>query len=216
MHHLYALTWSQWQMMTITSYLSRGSACVLLSALLPCSVVMANVGESTLNVYAGLAPTLELSCTDLHFGIWRVETGLRGGATTVTVAATAKTQVHREGGRATLSASGTAPAASICQLDGINDLQTYEASISAVGDKGLAFVGMEHDIQPRQTHSGKPSAALQADLHFSTSKPQIKDGVAIFYVGGKLMIPDNIGKESYGEYNTVNPMGVLLDGVSNL
>ncbi|MGL5757276.1 hypothetical protein [Plesiomonas sp.] len=201
--------------MKLISYLPLRSVLHCLCIALPCSA-LADVRDSSLNAYVGIAPALELSCTDLHFGIWRVETGERGGATTVTVAAAPNARVHREGGRATLSESGTLPSASVCQLNGINELQTADASVTAVGDKGLAFVGMESDLLPRQIHVGKPSAVLSADLHFSTSKPHIKEGVAIFYVGGTLVIPDNIEKESYGQYNTINPMGVLLDGVSNL
>ncbi|MGL5369918.1 MAG: hypothetical protein ACRDBF_02660, partial [Plesiomonas shigelloides] len=58
-------------MMAISSALLSGQA-------------SAQPSSDTVDAYAGIAPTLELTCSDVNFGVWRMSTGTRGGATIVT------------------------------------------------------------------------------------------------------------------------------------
>jgi len=54
----------------------------------------AETATDTIDVYAGLAPVMELSCSDVNFGVWRVPTGTRsGGATTVALATDSTTSI---------------------------------------------------------------------------------------------------------------------------
>ncbi|MFU8785590.1 hypothetical protein, partial [Aliidiomarina sp.] len=75
--------------------------------------VAAETASDTIEVYAGLAPVLELTCTDVHFGVWRVPTGDRTESNMITLIGT--TTVNELAGTATFTSSVSADGTTVAE-----------------------------------------------------------------------------------------------------
>lgn len=85
--------------------------------------VAAETATDTVEVYAGLAPVLEMTCSDVNFGVWRVPTGDRSGTTTVTLDASSVATATVTGGSTadtavSLSGDYAIAAAGTCNVTG--------------------------------------------------------------------------------------------------
>jgi len=175
---------------------------------------MADTASDTVDATAGLAPALELSCTDVSFGVWRVPVRSSGGTTTITldrdndsVAASGNTTrvaqssshaswVHSRG-ECTVSGStaADATAADVSLTDGAA-MAFSVADAAATGYVGLA--------------AANTAASLAATLNVPTTT-SISSGSATFYIGGVLTIPQDIGATNYGGYKTSSSATVTVD-----
>lgn len=172
----------------------------------------AQQSSDTVDAYAGIAPTLELTCTDVNFGVWRMGTGTRGGATVITLPSDGTVAV-RSGGTAALSTSNShqAPVRSTCQLKGSGAPDTTVATVTLSNNLAMAFSGTSSNNFAVTLPAPTTDAVLTANLTASTLAPVISGGATQIYLGGVLTIPDNIVAANYGSYKTVTPLTVSLE-----
>lgn len=172
----------------------------------------AQSSSDTVDAYAGIAPTLELTCSDVNFGVWRLGTGARGGATIVTLPSNGNAATH-SGGTAALSTSNShqAPVRSTCQLKGSGAPDTTAATVTLTDNLNMAFVGTGSNNFAVTLPAPKAAAALTANLTASTLAPVISGGSTQVYIGGELTIPDNVVADNYGSYKTTAPLTVALE-----
>ncbi|HEY7884494.1 MAG TPA: hypothetical protein VIC08_06045 [Cellvibrionaceae bacterium] len=181
----------------------------------------AETATDTIEVYAGLAPALELSCTDVHFGVWRVPTGNRGGATNITLTRQNDALAGDNAGRMALSENPAfnGPQAGSCNVTG---------SSATTGNGQAILVGES----PQQTVSGTLAAIADvSDYKFGTiaipgggagtmaytlgvsnrTPPISETGTASFSIVGVLTIPNNITSDWFGGYKSSAPHAVQFD-----
>lgn len=172
----------------------------------------AQTSSDTVDAYAGIAPTLELTCSDVNFGVWRLGTGARGGATIVTLPSNGNAATH-SGGTAALSTSNShlAPVRSTCQLKGSGAPNATTASVTLTNNTGMTFAGTASNNFAVTLGAPVTAAALTADLTASTLAPVISGGSTQVYIGGVLTIPDNVVADNYGSYKTTAPLTVTLE-----
>ncbi|MGL5757277.1 hypothetical protein [Plesiomonas sp.] len=172
---------------------------------------MAYIDDATVNAYAGIAPVLTLTCTDLNFGVWKVSVGSRSAATTITLAADSS-------GTATSSDSGVAlakgyspAAAGACDISGSVAPDGTQALVSMSSNTNIEFVGQANTKFASTIAKPTADADLRANVTASTTTPVISNGVSRFYLGGELTIPNNLSKSNYGGYVTKSQIRVVAD-----
>ncbi|HEY7884493.1 MAG TPA: hypothetical protein VIC08_06040 [Cellvibrionaceae bacterium] len=179
----------------------------------------AETATDTIDVYAGLAPVLEMECTDVNFGVWRVPTGDRSGTTTVTLdAGSTATATVTSGGAAdtavSLSTKYNAPAAGTCNVTGSTVTSGNGAASITTGSSGT-FLGTASN--PFATGLAAPTAlppgsAFDFTLSLSTATPAINaNGEATFQVIGSMEIPNNLVSDNYGAYKSEGSSTVQFD-----
>ncbi|KAB7689737.1 DUF4402 domain-containing protein [Plesiomonas shigelloides] len=166
----------------------------------------------TVDAYAGIAPTLELTCSDVNFGVWRMGTGSRGGDTLITLPSDGSAAV-RSGGTAALSNANShqAPVRSTCQLKGSGAPNATVATVTLKDNTNMTFAGTSSNNFAVTLPAPVSAAALTANLTASTLAPVISGGSTQVYIGGELTIPDNIVEANYGSYKTSAPLTVTLE-----
>ncbi|MEL4204261.1 hypothetical protein P0W48_13005 [Plesiomonas shigelloides] len=186
-------------MMAISSALLSGQA-------------SAQTSSDTVDAYAGIAPTLELTCSDVNFGVWRMGTGARGGATIVTLPSNG-TSATSTGGTAALSNANShqAPVRSTCQLKGSGAPNGTAATVTLKDNTSMTFTGTSSNNFAVTLPAPGTAAALTANLTAFTLAPVISGGATQVYIGGELTIPDNIVEANYGSYKTSAPLTVTLE-----
>lgn len=186
-------------MMAISSALLSGQA-------------SAQTSSDTVDAYAGIAPTLELTCSDVNFGVWRMGTGSRGGATIVTLPSNGNSATST-GGTAALSnaKSHQAPVRSTCQLKGSGAPNATAATVTLKDNTNMTFAGTNSNNFAVTLAAPVTAAALTANLTASTLAPLISGGATQVYIGGELTIPDNVIADNYGSYKTSTPLTVELE-----
>lgn len=181
--------------------------------------VAAETAEDTIDVYAGLAPVLEMTCSDVNFGVWRVPTGDRGDSTTITLnaASVAEATVTTGGGADTavsLSNNYDAPAAGTCNVTGSTVSNNNGEATITTGSSGT-FLGTASN--PFATGLAAPTAlppgsAFDFTLSLSTGTPAIdSNGEATFQVIGSMEIPNNLVSDNYGAYKSEGSSTVEFD-----
>ena len=164
----------------------------------------AETAEDTVDVYAGLAPVMELSCEDVNFGVWRVPTGDRTGANTVTLSFDDSTAVTGTGTSTNIALSGNwlAPQAGSCTVTGssaiddtVGQVAISSATGSFVGNSGSGFEAEE--IAEAVT----PVAAFTYAL-VNTAPAAMADGATSFTLHGTMEIPDSLIAANYGGYQS--------------
>jgi hypothetical protein len=179
----------------------------VLAAMGSTSVFAASEGPVTadVNALAGLAPVLDLACTDVSFGVWRVPTGARGGTNTVTLTMNGATTQYATGGSggsiALGSGASAVPAAGVCSLTGSNNAGASDAKLVLSNNTGLSFAGAAVLDRLKPT----TDAALSADLSVSTATTSVDaNGEASWYIVGVLTIPNSLVTDNYGGYQTAS------------
>jgi len=173
---------------------------------------LADTASDDLEITAGLTEALTLSCeTALSFGITRLETGNRGGTTTLTVDPDGgditlggdDTNVSAGTGQAgtcTIAGSSATDGATVTVTIGGSSLES--ADVSLVADAN-AFSGL-----------GPPGTLLN-DLDvstFATNPGSVvidSNGGATFNIGGTLTIPAEVTGDNLGGYS--NEVTVEVD-----
>ena len=164
----------------------------------------AETASDTVDVYAGLAPVLELACSDVNFGVWRVPTGARGAVNTIALLAGSQTEVGGTGsGAIALSANYLAPQAGYCSVSGstVADNATGVASIGlATGTMISSGAAAGGNIFAAALAGPDAVAAMSYTLAISVLEPVITSGQASFNVTGVLTIPAELVSDNYGAY----------------
>lgn len=177
--------------------------------------VRAEVASDSVDATAGLQPALELSCTDVSFGVWRVPVRSGGGTTTITLDRDANTAA--ESGNTTRVAKSEsdiswAHSRGTCTLSGSTAAVETAVDISISGNEEMAFAGAAAQATGYANLNAPATAAtLTATLNAPTSVTIQNDGTASFYVGGVLTIPATIVADNYGGYKTTAPATISVD-----
>jgi hypothetical protein len=192
------------KIMTSKAVLAAALAVTMIGA--PSAVSAQDSREAFVNARAGIVPVLNLVCTPVNFGVWRMPIRSTGGTTTVTLtvaggdpSAAATTATATGNVTSVALASGyQVPDAARCTVSGsTNPDQTIQTSIR--DNTGLAFGVSNHDNLNAPTNP----AALSADLSLAATGVAIDgNGTGVFRVAGVLTLPQTIVAANYGGYST--------------
>lgn len=180
------------------------SCCAAVVAASLAFTAQAETASTTVNVYAGLASVMELSCTDVNFGVWRVPTGTRiNGATVVTLNNDDSTGITGSTANIALSADNLAPKAGVCDVTGSSKATgTGTASLSAATGSFLTNGGTGFNAETLSAPGTAVSSFTYA-LALSSATPLISvTGTASFTIQGTMSIPDSLVAGNYGGYKS--------------
>lgn len=193
--------------------LSRILAATALTSLIATSA-MAESASDTVDATAGLQPALELSCTDVSFGVWRVPIRTSGGVTTITLDRDTD-NVATSGNTARVAQSNSdaswAHSRGECTLSGSTAVDETAADITISDNTDMPFVASP---AANTGYIGLDAATTAATLTCSLDVPAtatITSGSATFYVGGVLTIPQAIVADNYGGYKTSTPATITAN-----
>ncbi|MGL6001534.1 MAG: hypothetical protein ACRCZ4_05460 [Plesiomonas sp.] len=173
---------------------------------------LAHTDDATVNAYAGIAPVLTLTCTDVNFGVWKVAAGSRSAATTITLAADASNTATSSDSGVALSLKKYSPAsAGACDLNGSLAPDGTLADVVLSNNTNVEFIGQASTKFAAGILKPAADAALRATITASTLTPVITNGTGRFYLGGVLTIPNNLNNSNYGGYITKNLIGIAAD-----
>ena len=184
------------------------SLCAAVVAASLATTAQAEEASTTVNVYAGLASVMELTCSDVSFGVWRVPTGSRaGGTTTITLVegGTASTTTGGDGVALSVAHVSHAPKAGECTVSGSSKVSGDGAANigGGIADITGSFVAAGADDE-FFTGLKVPTTALTAlnyTLRLSNYTPTVTgSGGTIFKVFGEMVIPNDLGSSNYGGY----------------
>ena len=198
--------------------LSKIAAAVAVLAAFASTNTFAETASDTVDAKAGIQPAMELVCTDVSFGVWRIP-ARTGAATTITLdkgtgdvvasgntsrvaQSTANASWLHNRGTCTLSGSTAANGASVTITMSGNTAMPFDAANSTT----TGFAGLN---APTTAVSG-----MQATLDAPATVTLGAGGSATFYIGGVLTIPGTISANKYGGYKTTTSATVTAnDGV---
>ncbi|WP_404400529.1 hypothetical protein LG288_11080 [Idiomarina seosinensis] len=167
------------------------------------SSTMAETATDTIDVYAGLAPALELTCSDVNFGVWRVKQGNTGFK--VVLATDSTFSVTGTGtGDAAKSENFPDPVAGSCTATGSAAADASTGTASITGDIGETLkavsAGTTNYFDGQQIGVPTGSKVLNYTLDLSSTSPVITSGTATFTIGGEVDIPADIVAADHGGY----------------
>ncbi len=185
-------------------------SCSALVLLLSCGGVGAqNAGAASVNALAGLMPVLQLVCTDVDFGVWRVQTRNNAQASTVDLDDQNGTTLGGQAEGLSKANSTRQPVAGTCTVSGSQAGSGQKIGVALLNVADVDFGGSsDHEL-------GHPGAAATIRANFSVpNKVTVIAGSASFKVRGTLSIPARIIRENYGAYVSVAPVQVqVIDAV---
>lgn len=179
------------------------------------SNIAAETASDSVNVYAGLMPALELTCSDVHFGVWRVP--VRTGGTATTIALTAG--VFTDSSYASLTAvtgntSGVAQSVifdeaqvGTCVATGSRTPTSTAGSATFSGDVSAISLSAitnssEYTFGAINAPTSPDPLSLSYTLGISPVAPLLNAGEATFAITGTLNIPADISVADYGGYKS--------------
>ncbi len=178
----------------------------LVTALLAGSVVttaQAETASTSVNVFAGLASVMTLTCSNVNFGTWRVPAGPRAsGASIITLTNDHNVSVT-DGTAAGVALTGTniAPAAGSCSVTGSTKTSgTGTATLTSPTGTFVATTGTGFDGESLAAPASA-STTFTYSLALSTGTPAISPtGTTAFTIAGTMRIPDGLAMGNYGGY----------------
>ncbi|MGL5221548.1 MAG: hypothetical protein ACRC8I_01345, partial [Plesiomonas shigelloides] len=173
--------------------------------------VSAKLSNDNVDAFAGIEPALELTCSDINFGVWRLKSGSRGNVTKITLPADGATATADVGAALSTSNGYQAPARSSCQLKGSTAPDATASTVTLANATNVSFTGTNSNNFANTLKAPVAAATLTANFVPSTLAPVISGGGTQFYIGGDLTIPDNLIDNNYGSYKTVTPITITLE-----
>lgn len=181
----------------------------------------AETASDTIEVYAGLAPVLELTCSDVKFGVWRVPTRTEGGVTTITLSDDNTTAVATNTTNVALSSAEIAqPAAGSCAFTGSAvatgetamgvSMAATEATTGAGTLTAGTLIAAANNVYA-DINGASAGAALEFTLNFPTTTAVDSNGAGSFKIAGVLTIPETIVADNYGGYKQNGTITVTID-----
>lgn len=184
----------------MTSF-KKSAAVLAMLASTGAAPVFAATASADMDVTAGLAPVMVMTCTPLKFGVWRVPVRNTGNATVVELSLTSDTPTVNGNttGVALSTTAGWGAARGQCTMSGSAAADATQTAISATNmaqplfpDNNSAYPGLAAPLT---------DVSLTYDLIPATTST-ITNGGTTFYVGGQLNIPETIISANYGAYKT--------------
>ena len=182
--------------------------------LLGATGAQADTASDSVDAKAGLQPALELSCTDVSFGVWRVPVRSSGGTTTITLDRANDTVAAT--GNTTRVAQSSSHASWVhsrgeCTVSGSTAADTTAADVTITGGNNMGFTGAAAATSGYVgLNAPGADATLGATLN-AAATTTIASGSSTFYVGGVLTIPQDILSTNYGGYKTTSSATVAVD-----
>lgn len=189
--------------------------------------VAAETATDTIDVYAGLAPVLELICTDVKFGVWRIPVRSLNGTTTITLTNNAGATEHAVGGNDTgvslSDAAAAAPALGSCAFTGSVATEgaetmgvTMATTVTGATMAGGSLTGGTMvSAADNEYVAGLSFPVTAAALGFTLSFPQLTavdaNGEGSFKIAGVLTIPETIVPNNYGGYKQDGTITVTIN-----
>lgn len=175
---------------------------------------MADTASDSVDAKAGLAPALELSCTDVSFGVWRVPVRSTGGTTTITLNRANDTVAAS--GNTTRVAQSSSHASWVhsrgeCTVSGSTAPNDTAADVSITNGAAMAFTGKAAADTGYVGLAAPGSGASLAATLTTGATTTITSGSSTFYIGGTLTIPETIVTGNYGGYKTTTAATVQVD-----
>ncbi len=181
------------------------SLCAALLAGSLATTAQADTTSTTVQVFAGLAPVMVLTCTDVNFGVWHASLGTRtGGAATITLNNTNQVSlsVGSAAAEVSLSSAFLGPRTGICDVTGSKVTSgTGAASLNAAATGAFVTNGGTGFNSEVLAAPGTAVASFTYALVVSNLTPVITaQGTAQFKVRGTMSIPDGLIPANYGGY----------------
>lgn len=188
--------------------------------------VAAETATDTIEVYAGLAPVLELICTDVKFGVWRIPVRSSNGTTTITLTDNAGATEYAVGGNSTgvakSAAAEAAPTLGSCTFTGsvaTEGSETMGVSMATTVTGASVASGSLTDgsmiAAADNDYAGLDGADTAAALEFELSFPGLtavdENGAGSFKIAGVLTIPEDIVTANYGGYKQNGTITVTIN-----
>ena len=168
---------------------------------------IAETATDTIEVHAGLAAALTFSCTDLHFGVWRVSPGNSEGAITIgsTLSGTiftTTTENPTDGNYANSLAENHQPMVAVCVATGSEAALNTQPSVQVnilTGDF-LPLAADHKFVLANFITTPNTAIAMSYTLLVSTPTAINEEGESRFSIGGTWTVPANIVADHHGGY----------------
>ena len=178
----------------------------------------AETASDTVDAKVGIQPAMELVCSDVSFGVWRIP-ARTGAATTITLDRDTGTVTAT--GNTTRVAQSTSNASWLhsrgeCVLSGSTAATGTAVSITMSGSTAMSFDAANSSTTGFAGLNAPTTAVtgMQATLDAPATVTLGAGGSATFYIGGVLTIPGTISANNYGGYKTTTSATVTAnDGV---
>ena len=168
--------------------------------------------DRDVNATVGIHPMIELTCTPVNLGVWRVPPRETGGQTRIMLdidypelgpKISLNTQVAQASAHADWEPQfGTCTLTQSRALDESSAVVTISGNrLLAVTPDGEAYTGVE---------PGRSGYGIRVDVYAPTLV-KIQNGTATFKVGGGMTIPQRVRETDYGGYRTVSQAVISVD-----
>lgn len=218
----------------LTTGFQPSVATIILATIVAATVVLSSAAaeEATadISVYAGLEPVMQLTCTDMNFGVYQIARGDRGIGSNPTIAILNFT-VSGSSGLVTTSISFTnagqdqialsdkpqfdGPQPAICVVTGSRAKNTaITITRDPVKLTGMAFSGAA--TNPFATTLLDPTTAASGILGYFVVPESVNtdaEGNAEFIITGEAHIPNNLSADNYGSYKAAPLTITVTDGL---
>jgi hypothetical protein len=186
--------------------------------MLATSSSFAETASDTVDAKVGIQPAMELICSDVSFGVWRIP-ARTGAATTITL--DRDTGVVTATGNTTRVAQSTSNASWLhsrgeCILSGSTAATGTAVAITMSGSTAMSFDAANSSTTGFAGLNAPTTSAvgMQATLNSVSTVNLATGGTATFFIGGVLTIPGTIAPANYGGYKTSTSATVTAnDGV---
>lgn len=185
------------------------------AALVPVVLIMmsfagkaaAETATDTIEVHAGLAAALTFTCTDLHFGVWRVSPGNSEGEITIgsTLSGTiftTTTENPTDGNYANSLAENHQPMVAVCVATGSEAAVNTQPSVQVNTDAGnfLPLTAGHKFVLANFITIPNTAIAMSYTLSVTTPTQINEEGESRFSIGGTWTVPANIVADNHGGY----------------
>jgi hypothetical protein len=190
---------------------------IALIAALAYQEAFCETGASSVDVTAGIAPMMTLTCTPVNLGVWRTPPRKSGGTTRIMLDIDypligTKVSQNTAIARASAYADWT-PDFGVCTVENSRAVKLTSARVKIINNRLLKVV----PVADRHTKvkAGRPGFGIRIDVYAPTLV-NIDNGSGSFLIGGGMTIPEKIEATDYGGYLTaVYPMITVDDGIDN-
>lgn len=185
---------------------------VSMAVALPQQAGAESATDRSVNAVAGLHPMIELNCTPVNLGVWRVPKRNAGGTTRIMLdidRAHLGAQISQN--TAVARASGHPdwePAFGVCTVTQSRALDQSSAVVTIQNNRLLKVVPDANAFTA--VPAGRANSALRIDVYAPTLT-RISNGTSTFLIGGGITIPEKIIDADYGAYRTATRPLVSVD-----
>ncbi len=158
---------------------------------------------------AGILPLLQVECTPLNLGVWRIPVRSGGLSTWISIPSSFGAVPQVSPNQNTVSASvrsGHTATPAQCTLSGTSAPDGTEIGLSGLTGFNLVGSGASYN------DLGMPVAGLTIPGEFfPPSFVTTVGGSVVFHIGGIMEIPATVTSDAYGGYRSSSPQTLTVD-----